>query len=811
MVDIVCLGGAGEIGASCTLYRFDDLSILVDAGARPGRFGEAAQPDFASHADDPVDAILITHGHHDHIGSLPIAHRLWPNAPIYATHPTHRIAETLLYDSIGIQERQGEVRADFTYDDVRSCVSSSRILRLNSWMEIGRTPQSIIRVRSIPAGHILGAVSLDLQFERRGTGETVTILHSGDVSLHEQATIPGLDLESWKAPTREFLVLEGTYGDAVHTEIDLEEARFVEQVADVVNRGGRVAVAAFAVGRAQNIVAILRRAQRDPVPFRKRLDNPTLSLPEVPILLDGLCRDMADIYDENRLLLSPGLHEESAGYRHTFFDDDRHVRRVGNRHERAGYQRGHQPYIAVSSSGMLSGGAIVGYVEAIADDPSSALLFTGYLDEDSPGSDVVRAARSRNTRKSVRVRVGDQRMTLRCDVQQFRLSGHSDADGLATLATRSGSDTVGLVHGDPRNLEKASRYLADKTGRNIMILRNGGVVSVKPGGEQGAKQKKKASLGSGGALASRLPDPHVYPGLGQLTRSLIHHMGSHRAFTAEEVASFWVHGARCPESVIRFVDNQLRGASHYGWRSVPQRRGPDRYRFYGADRSMPLPSFPSLPEESPLIGTWYLTKYEEILTLSIGFFEEDGRIAGLTTMGPDWIDASAVIEAVAEVAYYSIDDEFRSLVDQMRTSEGLLPELAPQPDDADTARLERLHSAAVSGKLPGELLSDASKLLIELDNGARRLSELVQPGQSRRASALEALVSTGLVSVHDRQGGVMIDLQSNDRTPESAMAALNKQLPELWVNRIMDILKRSADQPPESARVGTVSALGQVS
>ena len=106
----VFLGGAGEVGASCLLVSVADRNILIDAGVRVNASGEAALPDFKTLKEmtSTLDAIFISHAHADHVGALPLIHKLFPQTPIYTTLPTQRLSAVMLSDSVRVQEFGGE-------------------------------------------------------------------------------------------------------------------------------------------------------------------------------------------------------------------------------------------------------------------------------------------------------------------------------------------------------------------------------------------------------------------------------------------------------------------------------------------------------------------------------------------------------------------------------------------------------------------------------------------------------------------------------------------------------------------------------
>ena len=185
------LGGANEVGASSTLITIEGQRILVDAGIRPNSTPDKQLPDF-SHLDKP-DAVLLTHAHTDHTGALPVLIRdyLPKGVKVYSTASTKAITQVLLEDNANRLERekqverekQGDKPPQYTLDDVTSALSC--IEEVPCWEPLPIC-DGVLTATWIPAGHILGAAMIYIE------GKRESILMTGDVSVADQLTIPGL-------------------------------------------------------------------------------------------------------------------------------------------------------------------------------------------------------------------------------------------------------------------------------------------------------------------------------------------------------------------------------------------------------------------------------------------------------------------------------------------------------------------------------------------------------------------------------------------------------------------------------------------
>lgn len=429
------LGGASEVGASCTLLQVAGRTLLIDGGMRPAaREGQSRIPNLALLDLHPPEALLITHAHIDHTGALPLIASLYPRIPIYATESTCVLTEVLLRDSVRIMEQE-HLRLDgetplYTAEQVDTFLA--RIHPVGLLQPFAPLPSSPdILVHFIPAGHILGAAMLYFH-----TPEG-TFLHTGDISVTDQRTIKGLDIPH--LPEADLMLCEGTYGNRFHSNRKEEERKLAETVQAVVGRGGRIICPAFAVGRSQEIVLILKAYRASGM------------VSPVPIYLDGMVRSVCSVYQNQSHDLHPKLQHYLVNARRPLFaDPDLHIFAVRTS-DRPGLITRKEPAVIISSSGMLTGGASPLYAAEIATREQDCILFTGYQDEESPGAALL-AARQGDT-----IRIGTQTMTLHCQVARYNLSGHADADQIVAAVTQVKPKQLILVHGAPDALDALSR------------------------------------------------------------------------------------------------------------------------------------------------------------------------------------------------------------------------------------------------------------------------------------------------------------------------------------------------------------------
>lgn len=457
-MQITFLGGAGGVGATCQSVVYGDRALVVDAGVRMTTTGDRL-PDLAGIDVARTAAVLLTHAHADHIGALPLVHQLVPAAPIYASPATIRLIEVMLADALRVMARRAADELELPLYDEALVAATLRMLR-----PLAPGAQTIpalpgLTVHAHRAGHIAGAVSLGLE---SADGRLVI---SGDVSVTPQRTVAGAATPAPRYP--DLLVLESTYGARAHPNRAQEEQRLAEAVAEVVAGGGHCLIPAFALGRAQELILILRAAQRDGI------------IPPFPIYVDGLVRAVCAAYAAIPEALATPLRNHLLRGGRPFFGGT--ATAVESPQQREKVLAG-PPACIIASSGMLTGGPSAWYAERLAPDPRAAILITGYQDEEAPGRALLALA---DTTTPGTLMLGGKAVTVRCRVARYGLSAHADGQELAALVRALQPRAVALVHGDPEARAALAAQLQSIT--EVILPRDGQLLQLAPG-ERGGRR-----------------------------------------------------------------------------------------------------------------------------------------------------------------------------------------------------------------------------------------------------------------------------------------------------------------------------------
>jgi len=440
------LGGGNEIGASSYLLQVNGKRVLIDAGLR--LHGPRAFPDYASLSQIGLmglyecDCVCITHAHLDHVGSLPAVYYETRSksydTPIYATRPSIDIASVLLNDTVKIKRVRGEYVGDieiheFEKNLVQETVEAIQDVRFNNSFNAA----SGIKVTYFPAGHILGAAMI--LFEIDG----FRALFTGDFCGDGQNTISGYRLPE-KLPDIDLMVCESTYAyEKSDIDFRIEHEKFIEEIESAIVQGGKVLIPAFAVGRSQEVIMLLRQAKE----FGR------ISV-EFPVYTDGMVNQVCEIYDKHRSFLSKDVANIKGNL---FFSNELGIQKSLYDFRKPGTAdrlRKPPPCCIIASSGMLADGSRSSdYAKVLIGDPRNKILFTGYLDEESPGHQLLLQS-GRKLHKWKECNVAAQ-------IVPYRLSAHAPLEQITKLVERVNPRQVVFIHGDADKSENQDNFFSN--------------------------------------------------------------------------------------------------------------------------------------------------------------------------------------------------------------------------------------------------------------------------------------------------------------------------------------------------------------
>jgi Cft2 family RNA processing exonuclease len=440
---------ANEIGANSYLLDFEgDGRIVLDAGMHPRGEGNAGLPRLEVMPFDSVDAILVSHAHHDHTGALPLLMREHPSARVFMSEPTYFLADPLLHNSVQVMLKQKAEKGIaefplFTHRELDQLVRAWQACGLERPWSLRGYPDPVDEALSFQfhdAGHILGSVGTSLHHCGR------MIFYTGDVNFSDQTLLRAADF-----PRRDIdvLITETTRGTQPRPEgftREKEVERLAAAIEQTFAQGGAVLMPVFAMGKTQELLAQLHFFQR------------SRRLPETPIYIGGLGRSFTDIYD--RLAGRTRRQHSRLNLLETVAPQVMDGRRARD----FSPKRGH---IYLISSGMMTENTLSNiFAQEFLAHERHSIFFVGYCDPDSP------AGRLRATPPGKEVVMNNQYgpQPVRCRVEHFDFTAHSQRDDLANYIVETNPRTCVLVHGDKLALEWFQHELATRApGMQVII------------------------------------------------------------------------------------------------------------------------------------------------------------------------------------------------------------------------------------------------------------------------------------------------------------------------------------------------------
>jgi Cft2 family RNA processing exonuclease len=439
-----------EIGANSYYVEIGRHRLVLDCGMHPKNAGEDALPHLKGIADREIEAILISHAHQDHIGTLPVAMRRFPGARIFMTEATAEVGNVLLHNSVNVMTRQREEIGEMSYplfthretdrasERWRWCPLRQRISV--SGERASQRERDALTFEFFEAGHVVGSAGILLRAEGK------TVFYTGDVNFDDQTIMQSALFPEEKI---DILIMECTRGDHAKpsgwTRAG-EERKLAEALGSAFERGACVLIPVFALGKTQELLAMLYKFRR------QRL------LPEFPIYIGGLSSKFTDIYDRRshmtrRQLPSLQLMREAA----PFILNDETVRDAPVRAGR----------VYILSSGMMIPKTLSNvFARRLIENPQHSIFFVGYANPESPAGLLRDAGRG----GEVALDPDKPAQRVRCNIEQFQFSAHAAREALIEYAKKISPRKIVLVHGDPPAVEWMRAALSAELPASDVIL-----------------------------------------------------------------------------------------------------------------------------------------------------------------------------------------------------------------------------------------------------------------------------------------------------------------------------------------------------
>jgi len=419
LLKVQFLGATREVGRSAVAVMTEKTKLLLDYGVLADH-----EPGFPMHVPPKeVDGVVMTHGHLDHSGAVPIFH-IQEKIPVFGTRLTFDFAQLLISDFIHLSGYY----LPFEYIELRSMMRSTVHLDYREKRAVGN-----IQLQLLDAGHLPGSAQALVEADGK------RLVYTSDFNTVTTRLLKSADGDY--GPIDAF-VIESTYANEEHPARAALEREFVEKVTDVVENGGTVLIPAFSVGRSQEIACVL-----------------TAYHFEYSMTVDGMTREANRILSNHTTFLrEPRL----------FLDAVHSVNVVESWRDRR-LATG-KPGAIISPAGMLKGGPAAFYVQKLGKKSRNAVFLVSYQIPGTPGRELLEKSRC----------VIDGKMRrIKAQVERFDFSSHSGASELRdTVRKLEGNPKVYVIHGAEGNCERLAKWIKEETGFEAVAPRSGDTFTV---------------------------------------------------------------------------------------------------------------------------------------------------------------------------------------------------------------------------------------------------------------------------------------------------------------------------------------------
>ena len=466
-MSLYSLGAAGEVTGSRHVLEIDGKSFMVDCGAFQGSRAEADRKNRKMVIEsDRIEGVVLTHGHFDHCGMLPLLTKNGYRGNIYATPATRDISNLVMMDSANIQARDAEYlrkqarkngeKFDWQpiYTEQDAIAATSLIMGVSYhrpfFMGDG------VRCEFFDAGHILGSAMASITAGSNGARRNV--LFSGDLGRRNKPIISDPELP----PAPDYLVLESTYGDRLHGKTDDAMKMLAEIAERAVAKRGKILIPSFAIERTQELVYY----------FHLLVDEGII--PEIPIYVDSPMATNAttifqvhpECYDEEIREAFIKHHKNPFGFNSLHFtssvDESKALNEVKG------------PVIIISADGMCEAGRIQHHLIHNIGDPNTTILLVGFMAEHTLGR--------RIQNREDEVKIHGEWFKRRAHVENINaFSAHADygeAGRWLKALDRSRLRKIFLVHGEPKAQNAFKKYLEEQGFPETHIVKYGEVYTL---------------------------------------------------------------------------------------------------------------------------------------------------------------------------------------------------------------------------------------------------------------------------------------------------------------------------------------------
>ncbi|NXX85949.1 INT11 protein, partial [Urocolius indicus] len=437
--------GAGQdVGRSCILVSIAGKNVMLDCGMHMGYNDDRRFPDFSyitqnGRLTDFLDCVIISHFHLDHCGALPyFSEMVGYDGPIYMTHPTKAICPILLEDYRKITvDKKGETNF-FTSQMIKDCMKKVVAVHLHQTVQVDEE----LEIKAYYAGHVLGAAMFQIKVGCE------SVVYTGDYNMTPDRHLGA----AWVDKCRpDLLITESTYATTIRDSKRCRERDFLKKVHETVERGGKVLIPVFALGRAQELCILLET-------FWERMNL------KAPIYFSTGLTEKANHYYKLFITWTNQKIRKTFVQRNMF--EFKHIKAF----DRA-FADNPGPMVVFATPGMLHAGQSLQIFRKWAGNEKNMVIMPGYCVQGTVGHKILSGQRKLEME-------GRQILEVKMQVEYMSFSAHADAKGIMQLIRQAEPRNVLLVHGEAKKMEFLKQKIEQEFHVNCYMPANGETTTI---------------------------------------------------------------------------------------------------------------------------------------------------------------------------------------------------------------------------------------------------------------------------------------------------------------------------------------------
>ncbi|XP_010157755.1 PREDICTED: integrator complex subunit 11 isoform X1 [Eurypyga helias] len=443
-IKVTPLGAGQDVGRSCILVSIAGKNVMLDCGMHMGYNDDRRFPDFTyitqnGRLTDFLDCVIISHFHLDHCGALPyFSEMVGYDGPIYMTHPTKAICPILLEDYRKITvDKKGETNF-FTSQMIKDCMKKVVAVHLHQTVQVDEE----LEIKAYYAGHVLGAAMFQIKVGCE------SVVYTGDYNMTPDRHLGAAWIDKCRP---DLLITESTYATTIRDSKRCRERDFLKKVHETVERGGKVLIPVFALGRAQELCILLET-------FWERMNL------KAPIYFSTGLTEKANHYYKLFITWTNQKIRKTFVQRNMF--EFKHIKAF----DRA-FADNPGPMVVFATPGMLHAGQSLQIFRKWAGNEKNMVIMPGYCVQGTVGHKILSGQRKLEME-------GRQILEVKMQVEYMSFSAHADAKGIMQLIRQAEPRNVLLVHGEAKKMEFLKQKIEQEFHVSCYMPANGETTTI---------------------------------------------------------------------------------------------------------------------------------------------------------------------------------------------------------------------------------------------------------------------------------------------------------------------------------------------